>query len=410
LKAKYPLQQPDQKLPHRKIGGSPLLGAAFLMATSAIGPGFITQTTVFTEQLLTSFGFVILISVLLDIAAQLNIWRIIAVSEQRAQDVANKVLPGMGYVLAILVLLGGLAFNIGNVAGAGLGINVAFGIDTLTGAIVSALIALMIFLIKEAGTAMDWFTKILGFIMIGLTLYVAIHSHPPIAEAIHHSFFPEKINTTAIVTLVGGTVGGYISFAGAHRLLDAGIKGQSQLRQVTRGSITAILLASTMRILLFLAALGVVMAGGILNKDNPAASVFQIAAGNTGYKIFGVVLWSAAITSVVGSAYTSVSFLRTFHPWIEKNYRLITTVFILFSTLIFAFVGKPVKVLIIVGALNGLILPVALGLMLLAVFRNKIVGNYKHPVWMSVIGWLVVLMMSILGGKTIVSDLSNLWK
>ena len=37
---------------------SAILGAAFLMATSAIGPGFLTQTSLFTEQLLTSFGFV----------------------------------------------------------------------------------------------------------------------------------------------------------------------------------------------------------------------------------------------------------------------------------------------------------------------------------------------------------------
>ncbi len=410
MKTKDSTEVPNQVPAHDKKWGGPLLGAAFLMATSAIGPGFITQTTIFTAQLLTSFGFVILISVLLDIAAQLNIWRIIAVAEMRAQDVANNVLPGMGYLLALLVMLGGIAFNIGNVAGAGLGINVAFGIDTLTGAIISALIALFIFWIKEAGVAMDWFTKILGFIMIGLTLYVAISSHPPVAEAIHHSFFPAKINTTAIVTIVGGTVGGYISFAGAHRLLDAGVKGQSRLKEVTKGSITAILLASTMRILLFLAALGVVMAGGILNNENPAASVFQIAAGNTGYKVFGVVLWSAAITSVVGSAYTSVSFLRTFHPWIEKNNRLITTFFILFSTLIFAFIGRPVKVLIIVGALNGLILPVALALMLLAVFNKKITGTYKHPLWMSIAGWLVVIMMAIMGANLIMSDLSNLWK
>ena len=56
---------------------SAILGAAFLMATSAIGPGFLTQTTKFTAELLTSFGFVILISLLLDIGAQVNIWRII---------------------------------------------------------------------------------------------------------------------------------------------------------------------------------------------------------------------------------------------------------------------------------------------------------------------------------------------
>ncbi len=388
---------------------SALLGAAFLMATSAIGPGFITQTTVFTQQLLTSFGFVILVSILLDIAAQMNIWRIIAVSEKRAQEVANMVLPGMGWVLAVLVMVGGLAFNIGNIAGAGLGINVVFGTDVLTGAVISAVIALLIFWIKEAGIAMDWFTRVLGFIMIGLTLYVAIVSHPPMGAAIQHTFFPQKIDTIAIVTLVGGTVGGYISFAGAHRLLDAGVKGPAQLPQVTKGSITAIMLASTMRILLFLAALGVVMAGGILNKANPAASVFEIAAGAAGYKIFGIVLWSAAITSVVGSAYTSVSFIRNFHPWIEKNNRFVTTVFILISTLIFAFVGRPVKVLVIVGALNGLILPIALGLMLLAVFRRKIVGNYQHPLWMSVTGWIVVVMMTIMGVKAVFIDLPALF-
>lgn len=388
---------------------SALTGAAFLMATSAIGPGFITQTTVFTQQLLTSFGFVILVSILLDLAAQLNIWRIIAVTELRAQDLSNKLLPGMGYALAALIVLGGLAFNIGNVAGAGLGVNVLFRIDIeaqhpVLGGIISALIALVIFWYKEAGAAMDWFTKILGFVMIGLTLYVAISSHPPAGEALYRTIAPVTIDTNAIVTLVGGTVGGYISFAGAHRLLDAGITGRQQLPQVTRSSISAVLLASTMRILLFMAALGVVAAGAVLDKSNPAASVFQIAAGDPGYKIFGVVLWSAAITSVVGSAYTSVSFLRTLHPLLNKYHRGITTVFILTSTVVFAWIDKPAKnVLIVVGALNGLILPISLGLMLIAIRKFK--GDYKHPVWLSIAGWIVVIIMSIMGLKVILTDL-----
>lgn len=99
--------------------GSALTGAAFLMATSAIGPGFLTQTAKFTEELVASFGFVILISVLLDIGVQLNIWRIITVSKQRAQDLANNVLPGLGYLLATLIALGGIVFNTGNIAGCG---------------------------------------------------------------------------------------------------------------------------------------------------------------------------------------------------------------------------------------------------------------------------------------------------
>ena len=372
------------------------------MATSAIGPGFITQTTVFTEQLVTSFGFIILCSILLDIAAQLNIWRIIAVAERTGPQIANAVFPGMGYLLALLVAAGGLAFNIGNVAGAGLGINVITGMNVLTGAIISAVIAILIFWLKEAGKAMDWFAKLLGFIMIGLTLYVAITSNPPIGQAVKHSFFPETISVTAIVTLVGGTVGGYISFAGAHRLLDAGITGRANIPAVSKSSIQAILLASTMRILLFLAALGVVVTGAALNKDNPAASVFEIAAGDIGYRIFGVVLWCAAITSVVGSAYTSVSFLRSFHPAVLKYERLIITLFIVFSTFIFALIGRPVQVLVIVGTLNGFILPVALAMMLLAVRRSSLMKDYKHPVWLQVAGWAVVAVMTYMAVLTII--------
>lgn len=383
------------------------------MATSAIGPGFITQTTVFTQQLLTSFGFVILISIALDIATQLNTWRIIAIAEKRAQDIANDLLPGMGYFLALLIVLGGLAFNIGNVGGAGLGINILFPIDKnpdypIYGAMISAGIALVIFWVKETAVAMDKFSKFLGIVMISLTLYVALKTTPPVLKAIKHSFFPEKISLTAIVTLVGGTVGGYISFAGAHRLLDAGIKGPAHINQVTQSGITGILLASVMRILLFIAALGVITGGGVLDLINPAASVFQIAGGSIGLKLFGIVLWCAAITSVVGSAYTSVSFLRTFHPWFEKNQRWIISFFIICSTLIFAFIGKPKKILVFVGALNGLILPISLSLMLLAAGRYKIIGTYKHPFWMSLIGWIVVLVMSWMGLKIIVTDLPNL--
>ncbi|MBO9633213.1 MAG: divalent metal cation transporter [Chitinophagaceae bacterium] len=386
------------------------------MATSAIGPGFITQTTVFTQQLLTSFGFVILISILLDIAGQLNIWRVITVSGMRAQDLANNLLPGSGYFLAALVLLGGLAFNIGNVAGAGMGLDILFPLDAdpvkpVMGAVISAAIALVIFWVKEVGTAMDWFTKILGFVMIGLTLYVAIASHPPVGDAILRTFVPVRIDTTAIVTLVGGTVGGYISFAGAHRLLDAGIRGKDKLPQVTKSSVSAILLASAMRILLFLASLGVIVSGGLINKDNPAGSVFQLAAGQTGYYIFGIVLWAASITSVVGSAYTSISFLRTFHPFLDKHYRILISFFIVTSTIIFVMMGKPpVKVLVLAGALNGLILPLALALMLLAVYKQKLVGTYKHPLWMSAMGWLVVAVMSWMSVKAVLFDLANLWK
>ncbi|MGK7378717.1 NRAMP family divalent metal transporter [Planococcus sp. 1R117A] len=387
-----------------------LLGAAFLMATSAIGPGFLTQTTVFTEQLLASFGFVILISIIIDIGAQTNIWRIIAVSGKRAQDIANDVLPGLGYFLALLVVMGGLAFNIGNIAGAGLGINVLFGFDPKVGALISGLIAVGIFVVKEAGRAMDRFAQILGFVMIGLTLYVMITAQPPIGEAVVKTFVPDTISIFAIVTLVGGTVGGYITFAGGHRLIDAGLTGRAAVPQVTRSSIYAIGIASLMRIILFLAVLGVVSQGLSLDPANPPASVFQLAAGNIGYKIFGVVLWAAAITSVVGAAYTSVSFIRTFSPVLDKYNRWLVITFIVISTTVFVIVGQPVLILILVGSLNGLILPIALGIMLVAAHKAKIVGDYKHPLWMTIFGIVIVVTMAWMGIYTLSNGIPQLFE
>ncbi|WP_252503505.1 NRAMP family divalent metal transporter [Sporosarcina sp. Marseille-Q4943] len=394
----------------KKVTRSVLLGAAFLMATSSIGPGFLTQTTVFTQQLAASFAFVILISLLLDVFAQMNVWRIIAVSGLRGQEIANKVLPGLGVLLAILIVMGGLAFNIGNVAGAGLGLNAMLGLDPVMGAIISAAFAIFIFLVKEAGKAMDKVAQIAGGIMILLMLYVAFTTSPPVGEAIVNTFKPEQISIFAIVTLVGGTVGGYITFAGGHRLLDAGVKGIESLPQVTKSSVTGIAVTGIMRVALFLAVLGVVSQGLAIDPANPPASVFKLAAGNLGYKMFGVIMWAAAITSVVGAAYTSVSFIRSFHPAIEKYHNWVIILFILISTITFALVGRPVNILLLVGALNALILPLALGTLLVAAYKKNIVGEYKHPLWLTITGGFVVIVMGVLGIMTLIEQLPLLFK
>jgi Mn2+/Fe2+ NRAMP family transporter len=372
------------------LSNSPIIAAAFLMATSAIGPGFLTQTAVFTNTLLASFGFVILISILLDIGAQLNIWKILGASGLRAQELANKIIPGAGYLLTTLIVVGGLAFNTGNLAGAGLGLNVLTGWPTEIGAIISAAIAVFIFVNKESLKWMDLFAKGLGIIMILLTLYVVFVSNPPVGEAIKRTFVPLKVDAMAIITLVGGTVGGYISFAGAHRLLDAGLTGTNNTKEVGRSAVSAILIASTMRILLFLAALGVVSKGLSLDSANPAASIFEKAAGAIGYKIFGIIMWSAAITSVVGSAYTSISFFRSINKNFVKQEKPMLIGFVLIALGIFLLVGKPVSILVVVGALNGFILPIALTLVLLGSMNKKLIGEYKHPKWLIAFGVLVV--------------------
>ena len=397
----------------KKKHGGALLGAAFLMATSAIGPGFLTQTSKFTSDYQASFGFVILVSIILSAVAQMNIWRVLCTSGLRGQDVANKVLPGLGYLLAFMIVLGGLVFNIGNVGGCALGFNTLLGIPNSVGYILSGICAILVFLSKNAGSVMDRLTKILGAIMIVVIFIVILVVQPPVGSALKNTFVPEAGVTNlfpAIITLLGGTVGGYITFAGAHRLIDAGITGEENLKQINKSSVMGIGIATIVRVFLFLAVLGVVVKGATLYAANPAADAFRQGAGEIGYRFAGLVLLCAAVTSIVGAAYTSVSFLKTFHPAIAKNENWITIGFIVVSTLIMLFLGNPATLLVLAGAVNGLILPISLGICLIAAKKKSIMGaNYHHPTWLLVLGIIVVILSAYLGITTFVSNLGSLF-
>lgn len=380
---------------------SALMGAVFLMATSAIGPGFLTQTGVFTNKLGAAFAFAIVASIIIDIAVQLNVWRVIGVSGLRAQELGNKLLPGLGFFLAILVAIGGLVFNIGNIAGAGLGTQAMAGIDPKIGGAVTAAIAIALFLSHKLGAALDKLLVVLGVAMMGLTLYVAFASHPPVAKAALNVVAPETIDWLTITTLVGGTVGGYITYAGAHRMLDAGATGPEHVGEVSRSSVVGIILTGIMRIVLFLAVLGVVAGGVTLTSKNPTGEAFQVAAGDLGYRFFGIVLWAAALSSVIGASYTSASFLVANKPELRKRQNLLTIVFIIISCSVFLVAGTaPAALLVFAGAFNGLVLPVGFTIIIaVAVFRKDLLRGYAYPKWLIIVGLAAMVLAWFLAYK-----------
>ncbi|KQY45811.1 hypothetical protein ASD32_11455 [Rhizobium sp. Root483D2] len=404
-----PANGAPQKAPmSAKSRRAALVAAIFLMATSAIGPGFITQTATFTSQLGAAFAFAILASILIDFIVQLNIWRIVTLTKMRASDIANAAIPGTGYLLAVLVIVGGLFFNIGNIGGSGLGLNAMIGLDAKWGGAISALIAIGIFSSKRAGLAIDRLIVVAGVLMILLTLYVAIVSGPPVGDALFQTFLPSTIDFATITTIVGGTVGGYITYSGAHRLLDKGTVGIENLGAVNRAALTGIAVTGLMRYVLFLAILGVVASGVVIDVSgkgaNPAAQAFQAAAGETGYRIFGAVLWFAAITSVIGAAYTSVSFITVFKKDISERARNIATVIFIAVSLFFYVIitTPPAQMLIFVGGLNGLILPIGLSIFIYAAWaRSDLMGGYRYPRWLLVLGVLACALTWYMGYKSI---------
>lgn len=362
-------------------------GAAFLMATSAIGPGFLTQTAVFTSELRADFAFVILVSLVLALAVQLNVWRVLGASGLRAPELASAILPGLGPALAVLVALGGLVFNVGNVGGCGLGLSV-FGLPPRAGAALSAAAVGWLLSSRRAGLAMDRLTRALGAVMIALTAAVVVTSSPDYFGALRSAVLPVRLEVLPIVTLLGGTVGGYIPFSGAHRLLDAGVSGPGAISRLSGSATMGIGVTAAMRVLFFLAVLGVLGQGGALDPANPPASAFRLGAGEWGYRFFGVVLWSAAVTSTVGCTYTSVSFLESAFSATRRHRAAAVVLFVAVSVALFLWLGRPVKLLVLAGALNGLILPATLLVALLAARRPSLLGGYRHPRALALAGWV----------------------
>lgn len=405
------MSKPDTAAPARDFGKarrSSLIAAIFLMATSATGPGFITQTATFTATLGAAFAFGILVSILIDFVVQLNIWNIVAITRMRASDLANAAVPGSGYLLAVLVIFGGLVFNVGNIAGAGLGLNALLGLDVKMGGALSAMIAIGIFLSRRAGMALDRLIVALGILMMGLVVFVAFASQPPVGEALRQTVLPDTLNFAAITTIVGGTVGGYITYAGAHRILDQGLGGAENVASVTKGALSGILVTSIMRFILFLAVLGVVASGVTIDISshaaNPAAQAFQAAAGEFGLRAFGLILWAAGITSVIGAAYTSVSFAPVFKRDLSDAGRnRITVIFIAISLAVFLLLGTPpAALLVFAGGFNGLILPLGLTIfMYVGWCRRDLMDHYAYPRWLLVLGSITCLLTWYMGIESI---------
>lgn len=393
----------------KKSNNSILLGAALLMATSAVGPGFLTQSATFTAKYMNQLAIIILLVIAMDIITQLNVWSIVGVSGKRAQDLANDVLPGLGYVIALLVAFGGLVFNIGNVGGVSLALEALCGIPTTIGCLLGGLLAICIFLSKNANAGMDLLAKLLGAVIIVVALFVAFSTKPPVGEITGGLLDIENPAElfTPMITILGGSCGGYISYSGAHRLLDAGISGRENLNDIRKGVLMGTGVSGVVRLLMFLATYGVCTVGGaaaaeaIVSSSNPAAEVFFQALGTLGYKLFAVILLCASMSSVVGAAYTSVSFLKTLHPLIADKQKVVTVCFIGISTCIMAIFGGAAKLLVLAGAVNGLILPVTLSVILLAGHKKKIVGDYKHNRFLTVAGCIIAVMTLVFGIKGI---------
>ena len=388
-----------------------VLGAAFLMAASAVGPGFLIQTSRFSAEGGIPFFYAILFVTLADIVTKANIWSVVGASGMTGAQLADGVQKGLGTALTVMIVFGGLAFNVGNIGGAALGLSALCGLPERIGALVGGLLTAGIFCFGSAKRIVDRLAVILSAIIAALVLAVCIRTQPPVLKTVTTlpqlrtlpgMFFP-------LITLLGGACGGYIPFSGAHRLLETGERTPASFRR------TAVLGASVsglIRLLLFFCVIGACCAGraflseraaAIAGADNPAAQTFYLAAGEWGKRLFGVLLLCAGLACTVGAAYTSVTFLRTLHPFLARHERACILGMIGVSVLILLIFGRASTFAVLAGTVNGFVLPLSLSCILLASGIRSIVGEYRHPLPLTIAGWIVAALSAMLAVRSLLA-------
>ncbi|EVT97228.1 putative membrane protein, partial [Vibrio parahaemolyticus V-223/04] len=84
-------------------------------------------------------------------------------------------------------------------------------------------------------------------------------------------------------------------------------------------------------------------------------------AGQLGYFIFGLVLFVASITSVVGNSYMAISLIKTLFPVVARNEKAWCVGFIILTSLGTVTMDMPILLLMLAGLVNSIILPIVLG-------------------------------------------------
>lgn len=381
-----------------------VLGAAFLMAASAVGPGFLIQTTRFSAEGGLPFFYAILFVTLADIVTKANIWSVVGAAGLTGAEIADRVKKGLGTALTVMIVFGGLAFNVGNIGGAALGLSALFGLPERIGALLCGGLAVLIFCLGSAKRVIDRLAIVLSAVIAASVLAVCIHTQPPVLSAMQSLPKPKTVPDMffPLLTLLGGACGGYIPFSGAHKLLETQ-RGTPQTFR--RAAVLGASVSGLIRFLLFFCVLGACSAGGqflaeraasIAGSDNPAAQTFLLAAGEWGKRVFGVLLFCAGLACTVGAAYTSVSFLKTLHPLFREHERACILIMLGVSALILLLFGKAATFAVLAGTVNGFVLPLSLGCILLASRRRAITDGYKHPLPLTVCGWVIVFLSAVL--------------
>ncbi|MEM9668922.1 MAG: Nramp family divalent metal transporter [Pseudomonadota bacterium] len=400
------------------------IGPGALVAAAFIGPGTVTACTLaganFGFALIWTLVFATFATMILQgMAARLGVAGRLGLGEAMMASTDSPVLKYLaGSLVLAAILVGNSAYEAGNLAGGALGLDALFGGSSGTPTTAHTL---LIAGLAAAALATGHY-KTLERILIGLVLLMSaafaasfVLVRPDLSDLV--TGLVPSIPTGGLLTavaLIGTTIVPYNLFLHAassqRRWTEVTPGAVAEARADTRlsiglGGLISLFILSTAAATLFESGLQVSSAAEM-------AVALEPISGAGAKQIIGVGLASAGLTSAItapmATGYAVSEIMGRGKEGQSSVFRM-AAILVLCLGLAGAISGiRPTELILFAQAANGLLLPIIAIVLLMAMNRNDLLGDYTNSRSENVLGAGVVAICFLLGGRLILRTL-GLW-
>ncbi len=305
----------------------------------------------------------------------------------------------LSVVLFIAVAFGCAAYQTGNILGAVAGLQLLVDVPApLLATAVALPAALLLWSGRQAFIA-----RVLGgvvFLMGFAFIYTAWSSKITPDALLQGALTPSVPEGSLILItgLIGTTIVPYNLF------LASGIGQNQSVREMRTGLFLAVGIGGMISMAVLISATGV---EGAFSYE-AVGQALGTKLGSTGPALFGLGLFAAgatsSITAPLAAAITARSLLGTRAGWRNHHFHLVWMVVLCVGFIFGLLDVRPVPAIILAQAINGVLLPLVTGFLLLAVNDRRLLpANYTNKTWTNVLLFIVFAVVCMLG-------LQNIWK
>ncbi|MFY0605122.1 MAG: Nramp family divalent metal transporter [Cyclobacteriaceae bacterium] len=383
-----------------------------LIAAAFVGPGTVTICTLAGATHQYELLWVLLISTIVTIFLQEMVSRLGIVTGKDLPLLIKQEIKypwikygSIGLIMAAIIV-GNASYEAGNISGAALGLNVLGGLKNYAPLIIGS----VAFILLAIGS-FDLIQKFLtGLVLLmsasfAITAVMTMPSLSLLLSGLLLPSFPED-GLLLILGLVGTTIVPYNLFL--HASLVTQGWNVSELKTLRKDTIISIGIGGIISMCIVICAAAIPANTEISGIEGLAKGLTTLY-GSYANVLISMGLFAAGITSAITAPLAAAYVAAGCFGW-SSDLRSIRMKIVWGSILIigiaFSSLGyKPIDVIRFAQVANGLLLPTVSIFILWLAMNKKLLGGYVNKAWQSGFGLIIILLMIILGAKSILSVL-----